>query len=271
MHITYIDEEQKRVCELNPQQKLFYQSRKREVHLLSDKFNSIRKKYETGPIAVYVTGKPGIGKTQLAIEYAKQKCVDTMVVASIDATDEQTFLTSYKDLLYQLEHKHSEAKTLEEVCREVRPKLKENSGWLIIIDNLSTSSLVVSEGQKKLPLRSICPQPGDVNWGTGQVLITTSDKSLVQLRGPADTVELGPMDSECAISLLRSVSECEGQDTEAEELTQILENHPVAIVRLVCIKIPSVMKTVSSEGCLLCPKACNIIKGVCPDPRYQLL
>ncbi len=83
---------------------------------------------------VSISGEKGIGKTTLAIEYAKQSGTYPSGTFWLDATDEQTLEVSYKQLAAQLGINPD----------QVKRKLSLKKDFLLIYDNVTDRSLVPS-------------------------------------------------------------------------------------------------------------------------------
>ena len=152
-----------------------YQSRKSEVREIMNKFKLLRKRNGKGlSVAVYVTGRPGYGKTQLAREFGKEfyrqnrgRFFKNLVVGTLDATSSTTLLQSYTTLAIDLGCT-SELKALEDILGRkgelhglgilssaVKKELKKRPGWLIMVDNLSSDQETAKAyGSEVLPVLS---------------------------------------------------------------------------------------------------------------------
>ena len=159
-----------------------YQSRKSEVREIKNKFKLLRKRNGKGlSVAVYVTGRPGYGKTQLAREFGKEFYrsnrgwfFKNLVVGTLDATSSTTLLQSYItlaiDLGCTLELKALEGlldrkgelriQGLSILSSAVKKELKKRPGWLILVDNLSSDQETVKAyGSEVLPVLSSSSLP----------------------------------------------------------------------------------------------------------------
>ena len=157
-----------------------YQSRKSEVCEIKNKFKLLRKRNGKGlSVAVYVTGRPGYGKTQLAREFGKEFYrsnrgwfFKNLVVGTLDATSSTTLLQSYITLATDLGCT-SDVKALEGLLggkgelqglsilsSAVKKELKKRPGWLIIVDNVSSDKETAKAyGSEVLPVLSSSSLP----------------------------------------------------------------------------------------------------------------
>lgn len=215
--ITYFkpgtDSQPNKVFICNPIQKKHYVKRKREMSDVQRRFKSLRKSCKRNvPVAVCVTGKPGYGKTQFALEFAWVSREKSAVVATLNATNESTLFDSYIDLWDKLKdgndkRKRNELHSLKEVSQEVKLKLERHPGWVIVIDNLSAGVRSLWE--------TYCPKPGSSDWGEGFILVTGTDCCAVVGEDHSDHVKLGEMAKEDAIHLLKVMSSID-EDSKAK-------------------------------------------------------
>ncbi len=135
-----------------------FQTRKHDVQKLQALFKSLRKQNRGNvAVAVYVTGRPGFGKTQLAREFGKAYyhrhrgfLFRKLFVGTLNASSKHTFLQSYITLalelgcgselkaLENLSGRKGELQSLELLSAAVRRELRHRPGWLLIVDNLSS-------------------------------------------------------------------------------------------------------------------------------------
>ena len=129
-------------------------------------------------------GLGGIGKSQLAIEYAKQHRRDYSAVLWLNAKTEDTLKQSFAEYARQLP-KHdinqelldgpqSEA-TLMEVTRGMRRwlSLPGNDQWLIIFDNVDNPKIPDNKQANAYDVRSYYPEAHQ-----GSIVVTTRWQSL---------------------------------------------------------------------------------------------
>jgi hypothetical protein len=109
--------------------------------------------------AVALTGLGGIGKTQLALEYAYRHRGEYRVVWWVRADDGATLAADYAGLAAALGLPEREAREQAVVVAAVRLWLEQNTGWLLVFDNAGSREAV----------RDYVPQ------GRGAVIITSRE------------------------------------------------------------------------------------------------
>ena len=92
--------------------------------------------------ATLTTGRPvvliglgGVGKTQLAVEYAYRHAADFSVVWWVRAEESATLAADYTSLAGQLRLPQKDATDQRTLVEAVRRWFGENAGWLLIFDN----------------------------------------------------------------------------------------------------------------------------------------
>ncbi len=221
------------------------QSRTREVQKLQNRFKDLQRKSKVKEVVtVYITGRRGFGKTQLARHFGnkffyqrKYSFPKKVFVGTIDATNKDTLVSSYRKLSIELgcEPKNSSGKTgefeeLELVSVDMRKRLRHRT-WLLIVDNLSAMNNWEGKGTTKADWNTLWPQPGQEEWGKGCVLVTTQDRALVKHTNPlADELYLSEMMTpEDATDMLEAVSEV--KDGDASKVASSLNRTPLSIAR----------------------------------------
>ena len=105
-----------------------------------------------------LSGLGGIGKTQLAVEYAYRHAADYALVWWVRAEEPVTLVADYAGLAKELQLPEHEASDQTAMAEAVRRWLEQHTGWLLVFDNAGESAA----------LRSYLPR-GTV----GHVLITS--------------------------------------------------------------------------------------------------
>lgn len=172
-------------------------------------------------------GLGGLGKTQLAIEYAYRHMQDYSAIFWLKAETTESFLASLHYVAEQLQlPQHQEAESTQ-LIRAIQRWLSKHSGWLLVGDNLEDDDL----------LQTLLPPDHQ-----GALLFTTRRRTLGSL---AEPVELPLMTCEEGTTfLLRRArllalattdqpgpSEAcpRAPDAAAAELVQLLEGLPLAL------------------------------------------
>jgi hypothetical protein len=83
--------------------------------------------------AVY--GQGGVGKTQVALEYAYRHTSDYSVVWWVRAEESASLAVDYAGLYRKLGLAPADTNDQSYMSREVRHWLEENDGWLLVFDN----------------------------------------------------------------------------------------------------------------------------------------
>ena len=112
--------------------------------------------------------------------------------------------------------------TIRHLQRLIRPITNLISNWLMIAGNVEDLPLV----------RSFLPQTGCKDWGLGQVLITTQDASAISKSAPLtyhESLSAGMLLDD-ALQLLKVVSQIVFSHEQAEEVVEVLEFQPLALV-----------------------------------------
>jgi len=155
-----------------------------------DKLSSLFK----GQTVVSISGEKGMGKTTLAVEYAKQQSQSTYPsgIFWLDATDENTLEESYRQMAVQLGINPD----------QVKRKLSFKKDFLLIYDNVTERSLVST-------------------FFSGHTLIISPNL-------PRSDVVLGAFTTEEAN---RYITEQLG--VSSSELCHVLENHPAKLAEAI--------------------------------------
>ena len=139
----------------------------------------IKNKFSTNNTIqiVLLIGEGGAGKTTVAYHYATPYIQG--IVWSIHANSKETVLLSFEKLVLAIMHQEKDYRGLqllqnaqntplyENFLLSHKEKLKQNPGWLLIVDNVHN----FSEMQTYLP-------NDERVWGSGKIIITTGDFTL---------------------------------------------------------------------------------------------
>ncbi len=169
-----------------------------------------------------VSGLGGVGKTQIALEYAYRYYQDYEAVLWTRADTQEALISGFVAFANLLQLPQQEERDQLKIVQAVKDWLRNNTGWLLILDNADKLALV----QDFLP-------PA----GRGHMLLTTRAASMGRL---AQRIEIDPLDLEPgALLLLRRAgrlgSDAPLEQAEASEraiaqqITQELGGLPLAL------------------------------------------
>jgi len=134
-----------------------------------------------------IVGEPGIGKTQIAIEYAYRHQADYKVVWWLRT---EALATDYGSLARALHAPEKELVDQTLTVQSVREWLgRQNASWLLIFDN----------AQNQAELRNYFPSEGG-----GHVLITSRNQNW---EGMANVSKVEPLEIDAAANFLLPVTE----------------------------------------------------------------
>ena len=131
-----------------------------------------------------MSGLGGIGKTQLAIEYAYRHRDEYRAVLWVNAASRDTVISGFLDLADRLQLPEREEQDQDCVVAAIKSWCATNESWLLIFDNADNLPLV----EDFLP-----PD------GRGHLLLTTRDQAPETL---AHALEVAPLDLEHGMVLL---------------------------------------------------------------------
>jgi tetratricopeptide (TPR) repeat protein len=170
-------------------------------HLLTHLHRQLGGKHPVALSQSYgITGLGGIGKTQLALEYAYQHAHDYHAVFWIAAETIDTIYADFTLVAEQLKLLEGEKQDQQRVVKAIHHWLVTHKDWLLIFDNVEDLSL----------LKSFLPAARQ-----GAVLVTTR---LHALAGLAHTLELGAFPLEEALRFLLSRAHIAGPDQSLDEI-----------------------------------------------------
>jgi tetratricopeptide (TPR) repeat protein len=132
-----------------------------------------------------LSGLGGIGKTQMALEYAYRHRQDYRYVFWVLADTRETLNAAYSLMAEQLNLPGKNQPELHYIVTAVKSWLERNEGWLLILDNADDLSILPDF----LPLST----------ASGHVLLTTRSQALGRL---AERIEARKLDTKEGISFL---------------------------------------------------------------------
>jgi tetratricopeptide (TPR) repeat protein len=135
-----------------------------------------------------IHGLGGVGKTQLALEYAYRFAADYQLVWWLRAEEPATLAADYAGLATPLNLPEKEAKDQSAIIHAVRQWLDHHSGWLLIFDN----------AQQPEALLEYLPQAP-----TGHVIITSRHPHWKNVANPL-RVQVWPREESVAFLLRRT-------------------------------------------------------------------
>ena len=179
----------------------------------ADLLEAIEKALASGQRAALtqvIAGLGGVGKTQLAVEYAYRHAAQYQAVWWLRAEQPATLAADYAGLAAPLNLPEKDAADQRDIVRAVQSWLGRNPGWLLILDNAPDAASI----------REYFPQ-GDC----GHVLITSRDPNW---RGTAPVVSVKVMQrTESVEFLCKRTGQADEQG--AGELAKELGDLPLAL------------------------------------------
>ncbi|CAH3159777.1 unnamed protein product [Porites lobata] len=213
--------------------------RSHDIERITNKMEELYNGAKGAVSAVYLSGNPGCGKSQLAREIGQQfyserndDVKELIFVATLNTESVETLADSYLTLakhlqmteyaLKELESLKSEKpfEAIQQLHRFIIPKASKFTKWLIIVDNVIDLRLV----------RGLLPQTGSVEWGHGQVLITTQDSGIIPQNAPHtyhESLSKGLKLDE-AVKLLETLTQISKRGRE-EIVAELLDFQPLAL------------------------------------------
>jgi len=116
----------------------YFSGRDNVLETLFRELNDRSTNHFTRRVALH--GLPGIGKTQIALEYAYEHRDDYAYVFWISGADRAQLLSGFSEIARKVEYPRSERP--EDVAKRVLQWLRETEDWLLIIDNLDDMTVL---------------------------------------------------------------------------------------------------------------------------------
>jgi tetratricopeptide (TPR) repeat protein len=182
--------------------------------------------------ATAVSGLGGIGKTQLAFEYAFRHRQDYQFILWVNAGSLETLNASYSGLARLLNLHEKDAREQETVVQAVKTWLETRTNWLLILDNLDEPTVLfpadeAGQPRQRSPFLPVVPR--------GHVLITTRQADLTAVGlGIVHSLAVGVFTREQGASFLLRRANLLASSTaeereQAGQITQELGGLPLAL------------------------------------------
>ncbi len=189
--------------------------------ILTRLHNHFTSNHPTAPVIQTLTGSSGLGKTQLALEYAYRHKNDYQAVFWLQADSRENLETSFLNLANLLAlHENMGAQDIATAA--VKRWFTDNPNWLLIFDNVADFAL----------LQDFLPPSGN-----GSILITTRNHIANTLATSIQINKMSPDDG--ALFLLRCSKKLAADAplqkasktniTHARQLSELLDGHPLAL------------------------------------------
>jgi tetratricopeptide (TPR) repeat protein len=169
-----------------------------------------------------ISGLGGIGKTQVALEYAYRYHADYTAVLWVRADSASTLTSEFVAVAHVLGLPERDVQDQAVIVEAVLRWLRQQVGWLLVLDNVDDLAVV---------------EPFMPKAGRGHLLLTTRARAL---GGLADRIEVQKMEPETgALFLLRRTSliplqssleiASDEERTVASKISQVLDGLPLAL------------------------------------------
>lgn len=198
----------------------FFTGRERLVEQLFTKFTS---EHHSGTIPIQaLSGLGGLGKTQVAVEYAYRYRQHYRAVLWMGAETEEDLLTSFKTAAELLKRPVAHIQHAQSLFASMQEWFRNTTDWLLILDNADNITLI----EPFLP-----PSVG------GHLLLTTRATAMGLLAQPLFLTPLTPDDGALCILRRANYIPWNGQLSDASsasvkaarELSQLMDGLPLAL------------------------------------------
>ncbi|HEU5382889.1 MAG TPA: tetratricopeptide repeat protein, partial [Ktedonobacteraceae bacterium] len=182
------------------------------LHTLTDLLQTGQSAVLSQPQTQAISGLGGIGKTQLAVEYAYRTSQKYQAVFWVSAETQETLVSGYVTLAEALHLREKEEQDQNVIVQLIRHWLQTHTHWLLILDNADNLSLVapllppVYGGQVLLTTRA--HTTGRFAHRIEISTLTNAEGSLLLLRRAGVLAEQGALEeaSEQEVALARQIS-----------------------------------------------------------------
>jgi len=170
-----------------------------------------------------VAGLGGVGKTQLAVEYAYRHRSRYEAVCWVRAGDRSSLVADYAALEDELGLPGTGSSHQQLALAEVRRWFEEHDSWLLIFDDAQAPESLIGAGPGFQTLRDFLPRPGRLD--SGHVLITSRLQSWDAVATVVSVDVLKAQDAERFL-----LNQTESDDLEAaREVAEALGFLPLAL------------------------------------------
>ena len=208
-------------------------------HLKTDRIIALTQSYA-------IHGLGGIGKTQLAVEYAYTHTHEYSAILWVRAETQETISSSWLEIaeLLQLPERHESEQ--QRVIAAVWDWLSHHTGWLLIWDNLEDVELL----PRSLPA---CQQ--------GTILITTRRQTLGTL---AQSFELPTMTQEEGLLFLLRRARLLEIDADSQHVQQFAQRQPTdyAAAQQLVLMMGGLPLALDQAGAYLEETGCGLVRYV---------
>ncbi len=195
-----------------------------------------------------ISGLGGIGKTQIAIEYAYRFEKEYKIVWWIKSEENTTLTNDYASLATKLQLPECEVADQAVVVEAVKNWLDKNSGWLLIFDNATNPD----------DIRQFIPQHH-----LGHIIITSQKKEWGEI-GKGLSLTYFTRDESIYYLCNRTESD---DKTAANELAELLGDLPLALAQAAGF-IVSTQKTIAGYIKLFNENKAELLKRKGKDSEY---
>ena len=189
-----------------------------------------------------ISGLGGIGKTQIAVEYAYQHRQDYKVVMWARADSREALISGYVEIASMLNLPQKEEQDQLLIVNAVMQWLKTGTAWLLILDNADDLKIV----------RDFLPSPAG-----GHILLTTRAHAM---GGLAQRIEVEKLDADTGALLLLRRAALITQDSPLEAALP----EDMALARALTQELGGLPLALDQAGAYIEETSCSLAK-------YQML